>query len=486
MTLENKQVVVNFVDSKRYPAAAPFDPPERYPEYAGKALDPSNRIYAAVRDTLYRLGLDRENFGGKNWNPLKDIVQPGMTVFIKPNTVTHNHLGKKDIFSAIIHASILRPILDYVCLALKNEGKIIIGDSQVIFGEFDKALSLAKIDALLEWYRGQTSIPLACFDLRINRGVRTWMYGKWGRIPVEQDPNGYQVVNLGSRSCFNGIDPKRLRIAIASYKNMYKHHSNGRHEYVIPKSFLECDAVISLPKLKTHRRTAVTLAIKNFMGIPAWKDSLPHFMTGSVQEGGDQYIFPSLRKRICLRLHDQIQSSRFVPVKFICALIKKLVWNSHKIVPFKDDIYEGMWHGNDTLWRTLLDLNRIVFYADKNGNLRDTPQRKFFCLIDGIIAGEKDGPISPDPVPAGVLLAGFNPVAIDAVGATLMGFDVEKIPLIKKAMADGNGASPLYSGSRDDIEVLNGENIFSLDEFHQRHNLRFEPHPNWKGHVELA
>jgi len=62
-----------------------------------------------------------------------------------------------------------------------------------------------------------------------------------------------------------------------------------------------------------------------------------------------------------------------------------------------------------------------------------------------------------------VLLAGSSTVTIDAVGATLMGFDIERIPLIQKIL-DGNGQLPLYAGTREDIVVLDGDQKYSLKE----------------------
>ncbi|MFH1632288.1 MAG: DUF362 domain-containing protein [bacterium] len=44
-------------------------------------------------------------------------------------------------------------------------------------------------------------------------------------------------------------------------------------------------------------------------------------------------------------------------------------------------------------------------------------------VIDGILAMEGDGPSRGTPVEMGVALAGMDPVAVDAVGATLMGVD---------------------------------------------------------------
>jgi len=488
MSLKDKKVAVNFSGVGTYFKEPPFHPPERYPEYDGTETQSGNSIYSNVRQVLYQAGLDEERFGTPEWNPFGVLIDPGMTVFIKPNTVRHYHMGGGDVLSIINHASVLRPVLDYTIKALKGEGRIIIGDSQVIFGRFEEAYEVAQIDQLLEWIRQQTNIEIECFDLRLVQGAKSWMHGRWAREKIEKDPRGYRFVDLGDKSCFKGIDPKRLRIAIASHKNMIKHHSNGKHEYLFPQSVLDSDVIINIPKLKTHRRTAVTLAIKNFMGIPAWKDTLPHFITGSAKEGGDQYIYPSIRKRVVLWLHDRIQSVPFVPIKFCFAVVKRLLWDTRKIVPFKDNISEAMWYGNDTLWRTLADLNRGVLYADREGVIRSTQQRRYFAIIDGFIAGEKDGPVSVDPVPAGVVMAGYNPVALDLVAATLMGFDVKKIPMIWNTFGgrDGlNGQAPsLFDGDESQVTINTGDEILSFHQFQEQHNLKFEPHPTWKGHVE--
>jgi uncharacterized protein (DUF362 family) len=485
MNLKDKKVAIHFVNSIKYPAKAPFDPPVKYPEYRGEIVDPENQVYAGIRNILFRLGLDHENFNKKNWNPFGQHIKPGMTVFIKPNIVRHEHLGGKDVFSVIVHASILRPILDYVCIALKDKGKIIIGDSQVYLAHFEHAIVASHIKDLLEFFNKCRSIPIDCIDLRINRGVRSYLWGMWGRKPVKQDSRGYEFVDLGTLSKFNKINPKRLRIGHENPKIMYKHHSHGKHQYLFPKSFLQSDVIINISKMKTHRRTAVTLALKNIMGLPALKGCLPHYITGSVKEGGDEYIHPSLRKRICTLLNDKIHSNPFIPLKFIFAVMKNIIWASHKILPFGDNIYEAMWYGNDTLWRTLVDLNRAVLYADKDGRLCKTPQRHFFGLVDGIIAGEKNGPVSPEPFGAGVIVAGHNPVAIDAVSSTLMGFDINKIPMIKNAMMIDESDLPLFLETLNDIKIIDGDKEIYFNDLVRKRFFQFEPHPNWKGHVEL-
>jgi hypothetical protein len=170
-------------------------------------------------------------------------------------------------------------------------------------------------------------------------------------------------------------------------------------------------------------------------------------------------------------------------LKAFYAGIDRVIWRSRYVVPFKDDVNQGMWFGNDTLWRTLLDINRCLFYSDREGNLKDTVQKSYFCMMDGIIGGEGNGPISCDPVFPGVLMAGFNPVALDAVGTILMGFDIDKVPLVKRGLEQPS-SKPLFKGPRDGIYVHDEDNRFPLSEFGKRRNLKYAPHPNWVGHIE--
>jgi hypothetical protein len=93
----------------------------------------------------------------------------------------------------------------------------------------------------------------------------------------------------------------------------------------------------------------------------------------------------------------------------------------------------GCWVGNDTIWRVALDLNRIALFADGAGALGNTPRRKFFCVIDGIVGGEKNGPLKCLEKPAGVLCGGADPYAVDLAATRLMGFDHARIPLMSNA-----------------------------------------------------
>ena len=69
----------------------------------------------------------------------------------------------------------------------------------------------------------------------------------------------------------------------------------------------------------------------------------------------------------------------------------------------------GAWYGNDTAWRMTLDLNNIIHYSDKNGIIKKDQQiRKNLVLVDGIIGGEGEGPLSPIKVETKSLIFSDN------------------------------------------------------------------------------
>ncbi len=57
-----------------------------------------------------------------------------------------------------------------------------------------------------------------------------------------------------------------------------------------------------------------------------------------------------------------------------------------------------------------------------------------FSVIDGIIGGERYGPADNTPVNSNIVLAGKDIVAVDTVALNFMGFQLDQIPYIKKAV----------------------------------------------------
>lgn len=75
-----------------------------------------------------------------------------------------------------------------------------------------------------------------------------------------------------------------------------------------------------------------------------------------------------------------------------------------------------------------------------------------FALMDGTVAGDGPGPRTMRPVEKNVILAGADQVAIDAVAASMMGFDPMEIAYIRLAHERGLGV-----GKVDDIEIVGDE-----------------------------
>ena len=113
--------------------------------------------------------------------------------------------------------------------------------------------------------------------------------------------------------------------------------------------------------------------------------------------------------------------------------------------------YEGSWSGNDTIWRTCLDLNRILLYGRTDGTLADEPQRRVVHLADAVVAGQGDGPLAPQPLPLGLLLGGHNAAAVDWVGAQLLGYDPFEVALAREAF--GQFRWPLTNFAPSDVTI---------------------------------
>jgi uncharacterized protein (DUF362 family) len=124
----------------------------------------------------------------------------------------------------------------------------------------------------------------------------------------------------------------------------------------IAKTVVESDIIISVPVLKTHRRTIVTLSLKNMKG-----------------------VMPSREKR-----------------------------KTHQL---------GLEHA-------IVDLNQAV--------------KSHFTIVDGLVGlgGLWEG---EDAAHMNLILAGQDPVAVDAVGARVMGFDPARILMLELAAEKGLG-----------------------------------------------
>ncbi len=56
-----------------------------------------------------------------------------------------------------------------------------------------------------------------------------------------------------------------------------------------------------------------------------------------------------------------------------------------------------------------------------------------YAIIDGVVGMQGDGPIMGEPAPAGVVVMGPDPVAVDSTAARLMGIDPQSVPHLSVA-----------------------------------------------------
>ncbi len=439
-----------------------------------------------VRKALHRL---LAFLGADTGNPLGGLVKPGDTVILKPNWIKESHQTNLNEWESIItHPSVITSVLELVLLALQRHGKVIITDGPQTDSSFSKILELMNTD---EWVKmGENhGIEVEILDLREDEWVSK------GEMIVERrklpgDPKGSIVFDLKNKSAFSGKPLPPLGYFGADYKSeeTTKAHSNGRNLYKVSRSVINGDVFINLPKLKTHKKAGITVCMKNLVGINTYKNYLPHHAEGTPRHGGDQ--FPSHTGKVIVeraigsklkKLWARYPSTTkiFIPVK---AVVRKVFGNS------ADVIRSGNWYGNDTLWRSILDLNRILLHANIDGTLSKGGMyhaKRFLAVVDGIIAGEGNGPMAPDKANAEVLIAGFNPLSVDCVAAKIMGYNYNRIHYLREAfnLRDYLLADFTYR----DIRVFSDWEPWNtfLKDISYESILRFKPPIGWAEHIEL-
>ena len=461
----------------------PYAPGEAYPELPEVELGPPNPVYAAVRQCLWRLGLDRANFGTARWNPLGGLIRPGEQVLIKPNWVLHTCRGNGNILGLLTHSAVLRPIIDYVLLALRGGGRLLIGDAPLQSADFAELMARTRAKELVD-QAAPRGVPIDIRDFRENVCELDDKGRVVGRRSLPGDPAGYCTVDVGRESWLYPVSSGSWRFRVTNYDPaaMRRHHEADRHEYLIARAVLESDVVINVPKLKTHRKAGLTGCLKNIVGINGSKDYLPHHRLGSTKEGGDEYRFSSMWKRACSGIVDRLEGS---PAPFFPGIWQVALRACRRMAHHfaSDPYYEGSWYGNDTIWRTVLDLNRILKCAQPDGTLATSPRRRVFHVVDAVVAGGSEGPLRPDPVGARVVLAGREAAAVDACAARLVGFDPTRIPLVRHGLELLRGEA----GQEIDIRLASDSDRNPGVELNRVQPVAFlPPSAGWVGHVELT
>ncbi len=474
-----------------YPSEAPYSPGVFYPEYPfgpDAVSKEVNCAYEGVRHALQLLRLDEEHGGVREWNPLGEMIHPGDTVVLKPNFIRdfrETQPGHGDCL--ITHGAVIRAALDYAYVALKGEGRIIIADAPQSDADFEAIRRIAGLDEIRDFYRRHAHFDVEVYDLRPEK-ARKIQGIIVGHEPLPGDPAGYVKVDLGRYSEFCEVSQWCHRLYGAEYDTaeLRSHHHDDVHEYLISKTVLDADCVINLPKLKTHKKTGITVCLKNLVGINGNKNWLPHHREGTPSQGGDQFADDGWKHRIERKI---TIGFRYLfpwlgPLRGIVAVPLKAIGKGVFGDTNTDTIRSGNWYGNDTTWRMVLDLNRILMYANRDGALRDAPARHMFCIVDGIVGGEGNGPLDPAPKTAGAILAGASPVAVDLTCARWMGFDRERLPLLRRAFRAHALSLVAYEPDQTVYRSTDGQGEQSVACL-EAPMLPFRPHFGWQGHVEL-
>ena len=475
-----------------YPEVPPYSPGTAYSEYpfgADTFSGEINHAYEGVRDSLWLLKLDVEHYGQEDWNPLGRVIFPGNSVVLKPNLVRHfrdTHEGHDDCL--ITHGSVIRAVLDYVYIALKGKGRVVIADAPHNDADFDVIRQMACLDEIQDFYRQHANIDVEVYDLRPEQAIKIDGVIA-GHEALPGDPAGFVKVCLNQYSMFNEVSDLNHLLYGSEYdtSELQSHHHDGIHEYLICKTILNADCIINLPKLKTHKKTGLTVCLKNLVGINGNKNWLPHHRLGTPSQGGDQFADEGFKHNL-----EQKTMAGFRKIFPLLGPLKKFLAKPLKAMgakffgeTTKDTVRSGNWYGNDTTWRMALDLNRILMYADCNGQIQPKPVRRLFCVVDGIVGGEGNGPMDATPKGCGSVISGMNPVATEMVCARLMDFDYQKLPLLYQAL--DMHPLPLIDLSYNDVGCASNQAQLNkkLQEI-EGEIFGFEPHFGWKGHVELT
>ena len=414
------------------------------------------------------------------------------TILIKPNWVKHQEDPSFPIAALVTSTDLIEAAIEACLQKYPDAQEITIGDVPLQSCDWELLMRQAGVDRLIKKYADRVRPRIQFVDLRRE------IYRDGKRYQTESDdgpsgdPRGYREVGLDDSSFLDPIseDNRKFRVADYSPEETVSSHKRGFHRYLISATALSCDLLINLPKMKVHQKAGVTGALKNLVGVNGQKAYLVHYRAGLAREHGDE--FPDSVSRL-VRLQSWLRQSLHDRPRAIFNVLR-LGWPPLKRMAgiqtrgTRENLGKnfylagGAWHGNDTIWRMVYDLNRIIRYADASGTLKPEPQRAYVAVMDAVIAGEGNGPLQPLPVDLGIVLAADDPFKLDIVMARLMGFDYRKIPSLGQHRLFGD-----YDWGNFTAEELMIERDGSrADQFNELPVLRrFVPPPGWRSHIEL-
>ena len=421
----------------------------------------------------------------KTLNLPDDYVRPGDRVVLKPNWVKEHderHPGPAQWEHVVTHPAVIEAVIRWVAGRLNGDGSIVVCDAPQTDSSFSTLSAYCGLDEMIERCRAVFPGPkIELLDLRPEEwhavdGVTV------SKTQLPGDPLGDTFVALNEASEFVGFSGNgQLYGASFNMDETNERHRGERHEYMLCRTPMDADVFINLPKLKTHKKVGLTCALKNLVGINANKNWLPHHTEGTPDQGGDQ--FPTTTTKAKLEHSWMGRAKRLVYGK---PLLSRMLVPLKKVgrLFFGDTqkvVRSGNWHGNDTCWRMVLDLNKCLFDFDGGGQPRSKPIR-YLAVVDGIVGGEGNGPMAPDRKPCGTIIAGTHPAAVDMTAAMVMGFDWEKLRLLKNSFSMKERS--FVSFQPGEIQVASNKPEWDGPLGQATDWFEFAPHFGWTGAIE--
>lgn len=411
-------------------------------------------------------------------HPLRDLIRPGDRVLIKPNWVLHRNQAPFGMDCLVTHPKLIRVVLQEVLDA--RPSRVVIGDAPIQGCVWDELVHPEWAQSLQDLGR-QHGIPVEVKDFR--RTVARQGDLIHGAETDRKAWDQYVLFDLASDSWLDPISTPEAKFRITNYdpRELEKRHGPGRHQFLLTREPFESDVILQLPKLKTHRKAGLTGALKNLVGLNGNKDFLPHHRRGGSETGGDCYPGRSRMFGFIERILDEANKS-------IGSLKYRVLWQvAGRLLgtygASENGALEGSWHGNDTCWRMVLDLNRILLYGRADGTMTDIRQRRLLTLTDAIICGQGEGPLIVEPAAVGAITFGDSSPELEAVHAALFQMHPERLSLIRESFA-AHARWPLAVKSMEEVQARCSGQLLTLEQIARTYGQPVRPPAGWAGHVE--
>jgi hypothetical protein len=410
-------------------------------------------------------------------------------VVIKPNWVMHEFDPAYPIAALVTDARVIVETVRATFEMFPAVERVTVGDCLEQRADWPRLCAQSGLSYWIKPLETQFAGRLAFRDLR------SVVFTQVGEQLVEDkdaphgDPAGYREVQLKSESHLEPIADQADKFSIHDHDTALTRggHRRGDHRYLVCQSVLDADLVINLPKWKAHSKSGLTGALKNLVGINGDKSYLPHFRRGSPRWGGDEYsdegrwlywVQNNLYQLVRGTVAYDVLRPGWKVVKQVNNAVRRR--SSTSSMPADFYVVGGSWHGNQTVWRMIYDLNLVLQRSDRQGRLQPSPQRDTVTIVDGLVSGEGDGPLKARPRDTNMLFAGRDPFAIDATLAWMMGFDPDAVLMLSQRHE--------YLGHDWGRFALN-DLMVTVDGAPQRLcdspiNFSFAPAPGWRGHIE--